>query len=202
MIATNGLGSHHRIDMKTSIKFGIIEDIKSVRRIRLGRFWGVTILITPYLWLGPIVFFALHFILNLLNFTLSLEERFSGAFFFTIAVEATTLIHALGHILSGKLVGSAMDELLIASTRDVNIYHGDQSQFPSRVHLGRALGGPILNLLVAALCLYIAPNLPIGFWSKVNASMIVTNLFFGFGSFLPLRSVDGEVIWRELLKRK
>jgi len=39
-----------------------------------------------------------------------------------------------------------------------------------------------------------------GFWSALIASLISTNRFFGFGGFLPLPSVDGEVIWRELLR--
>jgi Zn-dependent protease len=119
---------------------------------------------------------------------------------FTIAVEITTVLHALGHILSGKLVNSAMDELLITATRDVNLYHGDQSIVPGHVHIVRSLGGPVFNLIVAGFLLTLAPSLAPGFWSGLVASLISTNLFFGIGGFLPLPSVDGEVIWRELLR--
>jgi hypothetical protein len=45
-----------------------------------------------------------------------------------------------------------------------------------------------------------APLTVLGFWSDLLASLISTNLFFGFGGFVPLPSVDGEVIWRELLR--
>jgi Zn-dependent protease len=119
---------------------------------------------------------------------------------FTIAVEITTVLHAFGHILSGKMVHSAMDELLITTTRDVNLYHGDQSIIPGHIHLVRSLGGPIFNLIVAGVCFGVAPVIPSGFWADLMASLIATNLFFGIGSFLPLPSVDGEVIWRELLR--
>jgi hypothetical protein len=179
-------------------KFFIIENLDTIRRIRIGRFWGVDLLITPITWLGPFVFFGLHFLLNLINFNLSLNERLAQSFFFTLAVEATTAIHAFGHIVSGKLVRSAMDELLITALRDVNVYHGDQGKFPAMIHLGRSLGGPILNIIVAAVCILATSLISDGSWSNFNASMISTNLFFGFGSFLPLRSVDGEVIWREV----
>jgi hypothetical protein len=186
--------------MSKYLKYGIIEDIDAVRRIPIGRFWGVNLLITPITWLGPFVFFSLHFLLNLLNLNLSLTDRLYQSLLFTIAVEITTVLHAFGHILSGKMVNSAMDELLITATRDVNLYHGNQSIIPGYVHLVRSLGGPVFNLIVAGLLSAFAGSLTPGFWSGLVASLISTNLFFGFGGFLPLPSVDGEVIWRELLR--
>ena len=186
--------------MSKYLKYGIIEDIDTVRRIPIGRFWGINLLITPITWLGPFLFFGLHFLLNLLNPTLSLPDRLYQSLLFTIAVEITTCLHALGHILSGKLVNSAMDELLITATRDVNLYHGDQSMIPGHIHLIRSLGGPVFNLIVAGLLSAFAPNIAPGFWSGLVAGLISTNLFFGLGGFVPLPSVDGEVIWREVLR--
>jgi len=186
--------------MSKYLKYGIIEDVDTIRRIPVGRFWGVNLLVTPLTWLGPFVFFGLSLLLNLLNPQFSLTERLYQALIFTIAVEITTVLHAFGHILSGKIVRSVMDELLITATRDVNLYHGDQSLVPGHVHLGRSLGGPVFNLLAAGICIAIAAGIPSGFWSDLWASLISTNLFFGIGGFLPLPSVDGEVIWRELLR--
>lgn len=180
--------------------YGIIEDIDTVRRIPVGRFWGVTLLITPLTWLGPFVFFSLHLLLNFPNVHLALPDRLYQALLFTLAVELTTALHAFGHILSGKLVHSAMDELLITATRDVNLYHGNQSLLPGYIHLARSLGGPVFNLLVTGVCYTIVPVVTPGFWSAFIASLASTNRFFGFGGFLPLPSVDGEVIWRELLR--
>lgn len=179
-------------------KFFIFENLDTVRKISLGKFWGVDIIITSLTWLGPFLYFALHFVVNLLNVNLTLAERLSQSFYFTLAIEITTMIHALGHIISGKMVKSAMDELLITALRDVNRYHGDQSQIKSTTHLGRALGGPVLNLIVAGICIFVAQLIPSGFWSILNASLITVNLFFGLGGFLPIPSVDGAVIWREI----
>lgn len=179
-------------------KFFVLENLDAVRQISLGKFWSVDILITSWTWLGPFVFFTLYFVFNLLNFELILSERISQSVYFAIAVELTTAIHALGHIISGKMVHSAMDELLVTALRDVNRYHGDQSKIPGTTHLARAVGGPILNLIVAGICIFAAQSIPSGFWSNLNASLISVNVFFGLGGFLPLRSVDGEVIWREI----
>jgi Zn-dependent protease len=186
--------------MSKYLWYGIIEDLDTVRRIPIGRFWGVTLLVTPITWLGPFVYFGLHMLLNVLNARVSLTERLYQALLFTIAVEITTVLHAFGHILSGKTVHSAMDELLITAMRDINLYHGDQSLIPGHVHLIRSLGGPLFNVFVAGLCSVLAPVIAPGFWSALVASLISTNLFFGFGGLLPLPSVDGIVIWRELLR--
>jgi len=182
------------------LKYGILEDIHTVRRIPVGRFWGITLLITPYTWLGPIFFFVAHFLLNLLKDHLTMTDRLYQSMLFTIAVELTTVFHAFGHILSGKIVNSAMNELLITTTRDVNLYHGDQSHVPGYIHLARSLGGPLFNLLVAGVCIFFSTKFSQGFVSDLLASLIGTNLFFGIGSFVPIPSVDGEVIWREILR--
>ena len=186
--------------MSKYLWYGIIEDIDTVRRIPIGRFWGVSLLVTPLIWSGPFVFFGLHMLLNMLNSGLSLTDRLYQALLFTIAVEITTVLHAFGHILSGKLAHSAMDELLITATRDVNLYHGDQRRIPGYVHLVRSIGGPIFNILVAGVCAALATIIAPGFWLNLVISLLSTNLFFGFGGLLPLPSVDGAVIWRELLK--
>ena len=186
--------------MAKILKYGILEDIHTVRRIPVGKFWDVTLLITPYTWLGPVFFFVTHFVLNLLKDQPSMADRLYQSILFTIAVELTTVFHAFGHILSGKMVNSAMDELLITTTRDVNLYQGDQSVVPGYVHLARSLGGPLFNLLVAGVCIFLSTKFSQGFASDLLASLIGTNLFFGIGSFVPIPSVDGEVIWREILR--
>jgi Zn-dependent protease len=93
-----------------------------------------------------------------------------------------------------------MDELLITTTRDVNLYHGDQGIYPGYVHLVRSLGGPVFNLLIAGMGYLVTPMAGHSFGSALIASIISTNLFFGLGSFLPIPSIDGEVIWREILR--
>lgn len=179
---------------------GVIEDIAIVKHIPLGSFWGVRLSITPLTWLGPIIFSVLGLILNATHRYGNIAERIADALIFALAVTITTMLHAFGHILSGKLIGSAMDELLIASTRDINLYYGDQRRYPPRVHIIRSLGGPVFNLIVAVLLSLALPILPGGLVGLLVAQLISTNIFFGVGGLLPIPSVDGEVIWRELLK--
>jgi len=186
--------------MSGIFKNGILEDIDTVRHIPIGRFWDVQVSVTPLTWLGPFIFFGLHLVLNVFNDQLTLNTRLYQAMIFAIAVEIATTLHALGHILSGKSIRSAMDELLIASTRDVNLYHGDQNLLPGSVHIIRSLGGPIFNILSAGICYAFARIMSGGFASALFHSLVTVNLVFGFGGFLPIPTTDGQVIWREIIR--
>ena len=186
--------------MSRYLRYGIIEDVDSVRHIPVGTFWGVRLSITPLVWLGPFIFFGLRLLLRSVVAGVTLDERLSDALLFTLAVEVVTVLHALGHIIGGKLVGSPMDELLITATRDVNLYSGPQEIYPGYIHLGRALGGPVFNLILAGLLYACVPLLPATLWTTAIERIAGMNLFFGLGGFLPLPSVDGEVIWREVLR--
>jgi hypothetical protein len=180
------------------LRYGFIEDLNTVRHISLGKFWGIELSVTPITWLSPIVFFALGVVLNTLIPEKSLVEILYYAVVFVFGVEISTLIHAFGHILGGKLVRSPMDELLLTATRGLNIYHGDQDNIPGFVHLGRAMGGPILNLIFYAVMLQLLLHREVGFGTDLLAAIASTSLFMGTGGFLPLPSLDGQVIWREV----
>jgi len=188
--------------VQVSRPLGVLEDIATVRRIPVGSFWGVRLSLTPLTWLGPLIYFVLGLLLGATRTDVSLAGRVSDALLFALAVEITTVFHAFGHILSGKWVRSAMDELLIASTRDINLYYGDQSAYPPRVHIVRSLGGPLFNLALAGLFNLMLVYIANGPARALVVQLVSTNTFFGVGGLLPIPSVDGEVIWRELLKMR
>jgi hypothetical protein len=186
--------------MSRSLRYAVIEDLDTVRRIQLGRLWGVRVTATPIAWTSPVVFFALRVLMNLVTMRGSMWPRLKEAALFSLSVQVTSPLHACGHIVSGTLAGSPMDELLITATRDVNVYEGDQSRVPSHVHLMRAIGGPLANLLVGGVCRVLLRRARPGLATDIVAAIASTNLFYGLGGLLPLPSIDGEVIWRELLR--
>jgi hypothetical protein len=179
---------------------GVIEDIDAVKRISVGRFWGVKLSLTPFTWLGLPIYAVLGLILNALHTYASLGDRIADALLFAVTVEITIVLHAFGHILGGKLIGSAMDELMITSTRDITLYYGDQSRYLPYVHIVRSLGGPLFNLFVVGVLNLAFLGVGSGPSKVLIEQLISTNTFFGVGGLLPIPSVDGEVIWRELLK--
>jgi len=106
------------------------------------------------------------------------------------------VLHSVGHIIGGKLVGHPMDANLVTATRQINIYRGHQGHLPRRVHLGRALGGPVMNLLVGIIALIVGQAVE----GQLIDAFGIINLVFAVLAFAPIPTVDGEVIWRELLR--
>ena len=119
---------------------------------------------------------------------------------FAIAGLLANVLHGLGHVVSGSLAGSPMDELLFTATRDANIYRGDQSGVRGRIHVVRALGGPLANLAAAA-ALFAIGSVAGDAGQPYLTRSVGVNLAFGLGSLLPLPSLDGQILWRELRRR-
>ena len=183
-------------------KYAFLEDLDRTRRIPIGRLWGTRIAVTPTAWLQVPFFFALGVALTFLPGRLPLAapigDRVDNALLFTVAGLVANAAHALGHIVSGTLAGSAMDELLITATRDANLYLGDQRGVRGRTHIARAVGGPAANLVVAAITFAALIAWGGGGMHPLLDRIAGVNLLFGLGGFLPVPSVDGEVIWREV----
>lgn len=183
------------------LKYAFLDDLDSVRHIQIGRLWGVRLAVTPTVWIQVPFFFvigaALTFLPGRLPIGTGIGERIGNAMIFTVAGLIANTVHSLGHVVSGTLAGSAMDKLLITATRDSNIYEGDQSAVRGRTHIARAIGGPVANLLAAGFT-YLILSLVGGGPHALLTRIAGVNLGFGLGAFLPLPSVDGEVIWREV----
>lgn len=180
------------------VRHGILENLDTVRRIRVGHVGGVELQVTPLVWIGPLLFLGLGLALSLFHGPMRPLDRLIEAAIFALAVEIAMIVHAAGHIVSGTLVGGPMDALLRTATRAINVYHGDQSMVPRRVHLGRSIGGPAANLAAAGLAALVAGALGGGPWPALALRSVTVNLFFGLGGLLPVAGADGEVIWREV----
>lgn len=178
---------------------GVFEDIHTARRYDLFTLFGVRWLATPNAWMSIPGYLAAGFACA---FALHLNQPGTdiviGGITYGILLLLTNALHSVGHILGGKLAGAPMDANLVTATRHINLYSGSQEGLPSRVHLARASGGPVMNALIGVLALLLWFGLDggdlLGFFGAIN-------VLAGAGSLLPVRSVDGEVIWRELRRR-
>lgn len=108
----------------------------------------------------------------------------------------TNILHSLGHIVAGRVVGSPVEAVLMTSTRDVMIYAQPGATAPARRRLGRALGGPIANL-AAGSALILA-----GHWARVPwvAMSGIVNVGVALWTLVPVPSLDGWVIWRIVVR--
>jgi hypothetical protein len=124
----------------------------------------------------------------------SIGARIFGGVIYALLLLLTQCLHIVGHTLSSKYVGAPMRANLIIETKILTDYSHDPDDLPRRVHLGRALGGPLANIVVGASAA--------AAWAWLDGHVLfafaVMNLLLGFSVLLPFPSVDGEVIWREL----
>lgn len=111
------------------------------------------------------------------------------------------VLHVIGHIVSARAVGGPLKEVLVTTPPIFSTLYHDKNDPPSRVHLGRAVGGPAMNLSVAkvALLLWEKLNLQTPGQNQLYGTFTYANLILGLVALLPIPSVDGGVIRRELL---
>lgn len=174
----------------------VYENPRSVRRKWLGRWLGVPVYATPKALLNVLFIAPLMFVLT---FVLSprsrLLQRVGLAALLTAVFEGIATLHSIGHLVAGKIAGSPADDVVITATRQLTLYSGDQSDLPREVHLTRALGGPVANLLGGVAGLVLMPLLGN---SPILLGWTLLNFVFGFGSLAPIESLDGGSIARHL----
>ncbi len=174
-----------------------VEQIATAPRRRLGRVMGVELLGTPWSWVSPLWMLTAGLVLGLVvRPAATRPARLASGFGYSLAIAGGILCHHLGHLTSGRAVGAPMDADLLTATLPVNLYRNDEGRhYPSRVHLGRALGGPVGNLLVGVGVLRLRR---LGLNHPVVTTFAIINLLFAVVSMAPLPTLDGGTVLREL----
>lgn len=174
----------------------VFEHIETTPRRQLFRFQGVEVMATPYAWLCPVSYCALG---GLVSFGQQSEHTFLTRVVvgleFGVLLYITNVCHSLGHILAAKVVGAPMEILLLTATRDVTLYKMD-IQTPSKwMYIGRSLGGPVANLLIGVASLAAWYMLSAEWW----LFLAIFNIAIGLWTLCPVPSMDGWVIWGEVV---
>ncbi|MCC7451181.1 MAG: hypothetical protein IT324_27460 [Anaerolineae bacterium] len=172
---------------------GVFENIYTTPRRRVFRLLGVPVDFTPRAWVNPLLMLPLALVLTfVIEPSASWMQRIIYVALWVLIMQLTIWAHSIGHIISGKIAGSPMDSLLVTATRHVNIYEGDQRQYPPRVHILRAAGGGIANIAVS----FIGLILIILFGARPTLLLLTVFNLVGFVAYLPIESVDGATIFR------
>ena len=172
--------------------FWVFDDIDRAPRRRLFTLCGVEWQATAHAWLCIPVYTVAGALLAFGVGDLRADPAtWPAALAYGVLLYLTNVVHTLGHLLSGALIGHPMNGVLVTATFDVDLYRGEQAGFGRRVHAVRALGGPLANL-VAGLAGLAAGSAPGTTWL----------MFFGYASLasafwtlLPIAPMDGWVLW-------
>jgi hypothetical protein len=110
---------------------------------RLFTLLGVDYLASPYAWVNLPLMIAVGILVA--YFTAPAEQAAGLVLIgigYGLLIVAGMFVHGLGHIVSSRLVKAPVSYILVTATVTVTHYDDDGPQ-PSRVHVGRSLGGPL-----------------------------------------------------------
>lgn len=173
----------------------VIENIDESHLRRLFAFLGVNYFITTYSWMNlPLM--AMIGILIALLFAPNnqLLSQILFGIVYGILIILCSFFHGIGHIISSRLVNAPVTSIIMTATVKITQYNDTEEQ-SSPIHIGRALGGPVFNIILGlvAIALYI--------FTVKNQFLLffgIGNLVLGTITILPIPSLDGVVILREL----
>jgi hypothetical protein len=175
----------------------VAEDITTRRR--LFRIIGVSWSATRYAWMSPVSWATLGLA------TAFASPRGEDAVGILVAglgygalLYAANILHSLGHIVAGHVVGAPVETILVTSTRDVTIYAQPGAAAPPFCRVSRALGGPAANL-AAGSALMLVGHLAQASWVAIAG---LANVCIAVWTLMPVPSLDGWVIWSLLMNWK
>lgn len=150
---------------------------------------------TPLAWLNLPLMIGMGIVLSLFFMqTGDLVGQVLIGIGYGLLIMLGSMIHGIGHIISSRMVGAPVK--FVVMTMTVNyLDYGEDGEHPSRVHIGRALGGPVMNAVIGIMSLailgFVIPNHFIAFFGGVNIALALITI-------APVPSVDGAVILREM----
>lgn len=107
------------------------------------------------------------------------------------------LVHHLGHARAARQTGYPMIGVRAWFIFGQSLYPQDEPPLPGRIHIRRALGGPIASILLGCLAGTLAllthPSASPAWWA-LGVVALDNWLLLGFGAFLPLGFTDGSTL--------
>lgn len=180
-----------------------------MKRIELGRVAGLRLTAHPSAWVTLLVMWVVLSLIAVSLLGLPVGESIVGAFVAAVLHYASEMVHQLGHSIAARRTGYPMTGVAFWGPLGLSIYPKDEPPLAGRIHIKRALGGPLLSLaltcIAALLYLYASGTFTVGSTEPHLSPVIVWVSFFFFidnllvftlGAFLPLGFTDGSTILR------
>jgi hypothetical protein len=113
--------------------------------IELGYIAGLRITARPSALITIAVVWVVLNVVAVQFFGLSAGEGIVGALVATVTHWLFELVHQLGHSIAAKRTGYPMRGVYFWGPIATSIYPKDEPPLPGKIHIRRALGGPILS---------------------------------------------------------
>jgi Zn-dependent protease len=162
--------------------------------IKLGRLAGLQLSALPSAVISAIGLWTLLTMLAAVVSPLPIGTAILGGLIAAVLHYMSETLHQLGHAFAAKRAGYPMTGIRFWFVLGASVYPPDEPVLPGRIHIQRALGGPIVSMLVGVIAGAIAaittglPGWLIAFFAF--DSLVV----MGLGAFVPLGFTDGSTI--------
>jgi hypothetical protein len=172
----------------------------------LGTLAGLSLTAIPSALLGSIALYVIVIVL-MAAFNIPIGSALLGGVIVIILHWFTDLVHQLGHAWAARRVGYPMTGVRFGylGVLSTALYPPDEPPLPAKVHIRRALGGPIFSAWLSAMAFLVILMTIRGaeaMWSFVLWFFFLENLFVTtLQVFIPLGFNDGATIWRWMKKR-
>jgi Zn-dependent protease len=169
-----------------------MNDVQYSDQMRLFKLMGVQFSATRNAWGYPLWNVALGLLIAaVFHWANGPSTVLTLGLVYAVLLMLTYFFHTLGHIISAREVNAPMIEHIVTAGIQRDVYPNDR-QYPREVHVGRAIGGPLMSLTLSLLTFLLWAFIP-GWAFLVFAA---SNLIWGIVSLLPIRGMDGDVLWR------
>lgn len=176
-----------------------------MKTYKIGRLAGLQLSAAPSAVMASVVLWLLLSSLAFWLLRLPLGTAVLGGLLGTWLHWFSEIMHHLGHAWAARRVGFPMAGLRLWFLLGVSLYPRDEGDLPATIHIRRALGGPLLSLLLsilgASLALLLRASGGLAYWLALF--FCLENLFvFSLGALLPLGFTDGNTLLEWWPKRQ
>ena len=169
-----------------------------IGRARIG---GMQVALTSAFYIGTVLIGAVYFVIGIALFHRSPLNALVGSAVLVVLHWVNELWHNYGHFRAARSTGFPMDGVRLGTPflLGTSIYPASEGELSAKVHIRRALGGPVANLVLFFVALIATAVLqvirPHFVW--VGIVWALENLLvFVVGNALPLGFNDGSTLLR------
>lgn len=163
----------------------------------MGKIAGLELSARPSAIVSALILWLVLAVLGFALLRLAPFAAFLGGLVATVLYWLSDLAHQLGHAWAARRVGYPMRGVLFWAFLSASLYPVDEPSLPARVHIRRALGGPVASFfmsLVALLVFLVTRQSGILVTGLALFFFLVNFLVFTIGALLPLGFTDGSTL--------
>jgi len=166
---------------------------------RIGHIFGLDIYLLPLFFLGTLLMWAGLIGIGVWLLDLQIQEAIISGLAATLLYWLSGMIHYLGHAFAAQSTDYPMSGIRLGRfvLLGETLFPENEPILPGRIHIRRALGGPVANLIVStAVGLFtLTTPAPGGMVRWLALFFILSNfVVYTLGALLPLGFTDGSTL--------